>query len=562
MTDFGARIDLQSFVCHLATTDLAPPKVRLSNWTHFESMTDLGRRMLGGKLNLLATVPDEIYEGAGDQLFHERLHYWQLIGYPVFQWRFVYSLERLRYRLFLQNAKTYVVAGLTTGHRASPKEPVERAIAILDSVVRTHPASLVEETRVEVTPNLCELEIGLIKPATSYSLPHANVLIRCVDGTVARIPLDAVHLLESAVSVTEVISGIRKLPSDETMVSADTLHYWGCWVYWREMLSASGLDTKRLMYVFLAAVDLAMMGDVGSLLDTDEASISEDPATSLDKFQRELSPSMRFLHICKVSRVDLKNVLSKEPFDRITGEFKSSDPDALYQLQGVMAAACKMSLPIDVAGRDLLRHTLQLGKFLLSSDGSDSRTPGQQAVYELCNMPLAAWRNAISVCETIWQEIHQRRVEETMEFIGYKVWSVMKNFTESRCRQPAAHASPSYYLTLLRNRFPLPFVNFGGYFFAEREGIDDEKLLSMHLPGPKVAVDLIELLPLLGVSAGDSHSACGFIDHDVASCDYAVFGLGCPVIGLTPKQTARREERNLGNYCHLAFSESKTGLRP
>lgn len=558
-SDFGARIDLRSFVCHLATTDVSPKKVLKAKDPHFDTGVDFKLKLAGTNWKMLGALPADLYKEAFGQLFHERLHYWQLIGYPLFQWRFVCALELLRHRLFKQNAKTYVVAGLTTGPNVVVGEHIRRAVDILDSPISVAPSSLMEAERVEVTPGRCAMEVGLFEAAPSYMLPHANVLIKCIDGSEARISLDAVHMLESAVSVTEVINGFRELPSDENMRTAEYLHYWGCWVYWREMLSASGLDTERLMYVFLAAIDLAMMGDVGSVLDTDEASMSEDQFTSLNMFQHEFLPGLRFVRICKESRVDLHKVLSTEPFDRITGK-NGSDSKSLYELQGLLAEACGMSLPVEVAGRDLLRHTLRLGNFLFMPGGPEAETPGQLAVYALRKVPLEDWRSAIPVCETIWQEIQKRRFEETLEFIGYKVWSVMKNFTESRCRQPAAHVTPTLYFELMRNRFPLPFVNFGGHFYYDWAGMDDEKMLSMHVPGPRVALDLIELLPLLVEPANGTTTACGFIDNGAASCDYAVLGLGCPLIGLTAKQTARRKERKLGNYCHWVFSMKKAGL--
>src|SRR4051812_14919645 len=89
---FGAHIDLASFVCHLVTTDMASSVLK-SMSPQYSSMAELGKMALGGNFISSAKVPDEVYEASFTQLFHERLHYWQLIGYPFFQWKFVFSLE-------------------------------------------------------------------------------------------------------------------------------------------------------------------------------------------------------------------------------------------------------------------------------------------------------------------------------------------------------------------------------------------------------------------------------------------------------------------------------------
>jgi hypothetical protein len=559
MAEFGAHIDLASFITHLVTTDVAS-SLLTSMCPEYSTIAELSDAALGSEIVAFSKAPDQLYQAAGKQLFHERLHYWQLIGYPLFQWRFVFSLERLRKRLSLRGGKTYVVAGLSLGQSTMTDAQLAQInawVAIFDGIISPDPR-LAESGRLDITPGFCALESGLIFPIPTYSVVHANILIRSTSGSEVRVPLDPIHMFESAVSVTEVIVGNRALPSDDEILNANNLHYWGCWIYWREMLAKQGIATKQSMFAFLAAIDLAMMGDIGWLVDTDKEE-DEDPRTSIDKLQSELLPGFRFIRICKICSADLQGVLSKAPFNRITGE-ADSDSQALYELQGVMAAACKMWLPIDVAGRDLVRHTVRLGKFLFMPDGPETRTPGQRAVCELSKDPLPDWREAWPVCEVIWKEIDERRRQYTMEFVGHKLWSAMKNFCESRCRQPAAHVIPGIYRNRLQNRFPMPFVNFGGHFFTDWALTDKDVFSSMHVPGPRITVDIMELLPLLADFSEQSGPSCGFIRGGIANCQYAVGGLGCPVLGLSPEEKSKRDERGIGDYCYRVMSFRKAGL--
>lgn len=117
------------------------------------------------------------------------------------------------------------------------------------------------------------------------------------------------HLMESAVSVTEALCGLRSYPGEITELSQDDILYWGCWLYWREVFLGSSIDPKTLALAFLTVTDLAMSGDAGFFLD-------DPPTISKDRAWCELSMHQRFAYLCEFCQRTLQAAIADQLFLR------------------------------------------------------------------------------------------------------------------------------------------------------------------------------------------------------------------------------------------------------
>lgn len=165
MRDFGAHIDLRSFMCELASMDLASSHEIMAQFGDEISRkgSEILQDFLKFGINVHSKLPDKLYEAAGKQLFHERLHYWQLIGYPILQWRFILGLERLRCKLAAAGStRTYALAGLTVGPNTWDLDKVEGSIQLLDAQIRTTPALIVESESNVITLGKYAIEQGML----------------------------------------------------------------------------------------------------------------------------------------------------------------------------------------------------------------------------------------------------------------------------------------------------------------------------------------------------------------------------------------------------------------
>jgi hypothetical protein len=83
------------------------------------------------ELRPLRNMPDEMIGPLFGQLFHERMHYWQLLSYPIFQYQFLLTLECIRRTIARARGHPHGVISLSGGI-----DPIETAPTLLTQIQR------------------------------------------------------------------------------------------------------------------------------------------------------------------------------------------------------------------------------------------------------------------------------------------------------------------------------------------------------------------------------------------------------------------------------------------
>lgn len=557
MIETSGKFDLESFVCNLLRDDTATASEELLRVSEearqsLRMTQDWSKAMLRVQVvipedpNGLLQMPNELISSSLPDLFHERIHYWQILGYPIFQIRFLYLLERLRGRIEDRGGRAEAIAGITAGPHASDR-------AILECVWKrvSHQLQATEAPRIvfraKENGKYCQFEYGLIGTEEGTETPYAGMTLDLArTGESVRVPFDALHLMEGAVSVSEALRNNAEPPRVDSCRKMD-LPYWGCWLYWQEKHAECGLDQTGLMTAFLAAVDLALMGDCALVHDADFADRYEE-------YINELSVSKRFATICEVP--------IPEPFASGTNDNLAIRIEAY---QNALAQELGWRTPTDVSGAQMLRLTRILAAFLFRPQ-SGIVTKGSQAGRRLLNLSIRQWQDALDDCGIIWTEVTDRIRRFDLGFIGYRSLAMILNYTVDRILHAGEHAVPHVYFHSLLNRFPLPLINFGGIYFKDFIFSALDEIYQNHPIGiipADVASDCTQLASIAPMALDNDGTKCGLIDqHGQSKCFYVSAGLGCPhpTQELSEQHSEARRQLNIHNFCHWTFTLMKADV--
>jgi hypothetical protein len=332
------------------------------------------------------------------------------------------------------------------------------------------------------------------------------------------------------------------------------------------------LDLSRFekIMLFLAMADLALCGDVGWFLDLNKDGVTNGFA----KMHAEMAVSDRFHTLCTIIRAEGATLL---PLLRDTSSGKQVFGISLRGLvlaQEAVAAYANMLDVTEACGRNMVRLSRHVGQYLFMLK-SPLAPRGKQAAVMLAQLPASEWRKGVDLCRQIWEDVTDQYDGTIYHLSGFLTLATMCNFMISRLDQIAAHVVPCAFVPKMTNRFPLPLINFGGMFFFDclwpDEDVNKTEVFgstpdpadlkhSIHAPAPKVAFDIMSLIPLMPIVERADPSGCGFIRNSQPTCAYTQNGLGCPLVGLTPSQAAARAEGDTGNSCYWTLSRLKAGL--
>lgn len=487
-------------------------------------------------------LPEDVRAAAAAILFHERVHYWQLLSLPFLQLRFVNFLDRLRHELTVSGCRRNAVCS----HRleATPRQArrLHEGWAAIESNFGVHQvtANMVQSLNPIRGAKLTAMPYVLLPHAAGEDtrLPgYAGVLgfEREAKGFV--VPFMAHHLLESAAFVSECLFVGREVPRLGAESDPDQQTYLGPWEFWCRVHGPRTVDARCLALGFLAAVDLAMSPD------------HIEPQFCTDDEQYETS-SIPYRFGKLVYRAQGFRPFSIEGSDEAT---------AVAAFQSEFCAYSGWPLPAQTHRKAVVA----LLKLLFSS--LIGWLPEKRTAQEILDLirdrtitELASDTPAQSKMMELLTLAHEH-VRATRYPIGKGVLGAMLNSAMYRVAHPGRFALPHVHVEELSRLFPLPLVVYRGEFYLESvESVGGVGTQWKH-SALELLFDAVSLAVLHPLARGTR--SCGF-QIKGADCYYTSQGAGCPYVGLSSEEADARHRYELHDWCHWTLRQIETGIAP
>jgi hypothetical protein len=217
MLETSGQISFYSFICRLITNDLAggneillraseEMRCGLPIAIEFQRATIPEAVNVGVDQSMLSMLPDEMIEAGYLELSHERMHYWQLLNYPIFQMQYIYLLESLRRQTEDRGGKVWVVAGITVGLSASDRESVDFFRGLLESQITvnaTHLPAPSSPPTFQVGCR-CAKDTGVTKYPNGLKAPYVGMIFHyAVVSRKTPTKSEQTYRIESGVSWSE-----------------------------------------------------------------------------------------------------------------------------------------------------------------------------------------------------------------------------------------------------------------------------------------------------------------------------------------------------------------------
>lgn len=473
--------------------------------------------------------------GQRRKLFHERVHYWQLMSLPLQQAEFILDLEQIKATAMQNGGKMPGISGMTYGTTLSEGELYQGRQSVRANFV-TPKFEELHLFNPAATANLVP-DRGIGMPFAMFpwgaksdnkALPAylGMIFFHEVDNFVL-VPFSGRNLLESAAYLCEKLREGELPERLEPSCSAEDIQYTGAWDFWLRLHGHRYASEEDLALGFLAAVDLAMCSD----FDPHESELVDDDERAI-----WTSIPYRFGQIAS-------GLQAQPPL--LAG---SSPEESIAEFQAKFCKWCGLPAPDVIVRKALGRVT----KCLALHMSSPSLKKHQDAIVAIVRTPDWELASRTAELEAFWPIIAQD-LANASPLIGQTILWVMLNALRFRLRHPGRFAAPHIYESELSALFPLPLLSRDGMYYpdqtnpaasaaAERSG--DSELRS----------DIVDLLHdcLSMMTASPLRSGtveCGFLAKAVP-CWYQHCGLGCPTIGLRPDQAKTRRRTGLGNWCH------------
>lgn len=486
-----------------------------------KQMADASRRM--SDICPWREFSDEIRAATREVLFHERVHYWQLLSTSAMQRQVVNSLAHLRWAIELDGGKKFAVWG---GVPASIDRTVQDARFLYENfdwngldIEWTHetvsygqgpPTSL---TRVLYGFDVFTLVEGYV----------ADLGFDSSDAGTVRLPLVGRYLLESAAYVSEQLLRGRQPEPLQPPVTEEDLIYRGAWELWRRTNASAYRDDPNLLALaFLAIVDLAVNPDV--------------PA----------KPPSDINHITIPWRFGTLLQLGSQ-LPAISVPVKSA-AELVVAIQKVYCATLRWPEPDQVALHSLNRLIHIYAPLVATGEHKD-------AVEAFLNRPF----DELTVDEiTPVFELMKEHYEPSM--IGLSVLRTLINAALFRLLNPGKFELPHLYADELSRVFPLPAVLFDGDFYLDLQ----RQSYGLRVLPVEYWSDCVRLMTIdhLRTTPESEKLTCGFVRRN-AACPYMAAGAGCPKRGLSSDEDEARQKAGLDKeWCHWKFTATAVGLTP
>jgi len=531
----------QNLLCHLFESNLAPstvPEHFAISSRQLTMLRGVAEYAHSGEDSLpLSNMTPELAARTRGTLFHERMHYWQLISSPVHQLAFTIDLEKLRANVKRIGGRSHLIGGQLTGDIVLTEHELHEFTT--SNEAHFLPTEFTDNMVVDVTP-------VAIDPRTAMAhlmLPHGSGVTKRLPAygalmefenqkTVVRVPFTARPLLESAAYLSELLYQEYDLPHPQRLDSDDDRIYLGTWEFWRRLHGERYATDFELGLSFLAAVDLAMLSDV-----TDDD--IRGSARHLEVFSipyRFGALALGARSIPPLSCGNLDPSLAVAQFQRNLCSYLGwASPDltarkAAVFLTTVLLKMFNSAIPVTAENRELAMWLLNSRQVKAAADEQRLRR--------------------------IW-ELLAIATKSSMPLISQSVLGTMLNASVYRVHNPGKFAVPHLYWSELTESFPLPIVYLGGEYYLD--GLPPLNVCQDPYPCEPVellhdCISLVAIEPLLR-----DKSSCGFVDSHV-KCWYVSHGLGCPQEELLAASRNLREATGLHDWCHWTHRSLTLGI--
>ena len=505
---------------------------------------------------LLTELPDGLSKDSLARLFHERVHYAQLLSYPLLQLKFLHELEELRARVAQRGGEPAVICGETDSDRTAPLSEVLQEKQFMSAIMEGSPK--VDDPDIVTIPGGGR-DAGLVRaqfidPSGRQMPGFAGVLL--FGESPLLVPFNASNMLESAAYVTQLLFEGAPLPRMAEKGSPSEQRYKGCWEVWRRMNAHRYGTENDLALAFLAAVDLAFSAHVLAL---------QDGALKTALERADYSVAVRYVH-ARLGYIMLASA-ALDPLDS-----SDSSNEALHAIQKFQHD-CSDYLSWPDTGRTyrfmaaFLTHRL-----IRSSLWSFEQTVDvdKDALRTALLTPPDELADNLDVLVPMWRMLEASFHSSTPDVgspnyvIGSRLLAKMIASSVFRGSDQPALAAPHLQPQTLREYFQLPCVRVGDQYYMDTAVGSLESLArqAIRIPTINLSVDCIQLAILEPVRSNQSQ--CGLIDPltRTANCYYVASGAGCPQLGLTKAQQERRITEQVYDWCHWANVSLWTALAP
>jgi hypothetical protein len=442
-------------------------------------------------------LTDEVRQATRDILFHERVHYWQVLSTSAMQRHIVNSLAHLQLAIELAGGKKMSV---WAGGSIDPQGTVKDAKFLYENLNWSGVSVFWNYEKRDLgsspTTSLTRVLLGL-NLETLIEGYVADVAFESAEAGVARVPLVGRYLLESAAYVSEQLFKGEEVGRLSGSKSSEDILYRGAWEVWRRANAAAYDDPVSLALSFLAAVDLAVNPE-----------LPVKPASE----PQSITIPWRFGAI----------VLAAPKLPPLKVE--STPAAAVAEFQDRYCRALGWPTPGKVA--------LQLAAYLVR-------------IYA----PLVG----LGAEGEMVQRFHKRPLAEmTLDDRSAINAAIHRLFHPGRFALPHLHAED------LTRSFPLPAILYEGEFYIENAS-QPETLSVSPLDYWSDCVRLMTIDHLRSTPPSESLT-CGFVRRN-AECPYMAAGAGCPKRGLSPIEEETRRQAGLdADWCHWKVSAIVVGL--
>jgi hypothetical protein len=544
------QLSIATLICNLFRTDLNP--VPRAQGGHASTAEDIFLHSLAYYANrsnevyALKPITKALTSKARNTLFHERIHYWQVMSCPLQQFRFVAALDRLRLAISRLGGKPdhlcgQIVPRAIYGSNSDAKIKFETALApVYDSLKQADALFKAMPLTPQMIrlPNVISTEPYTDMPLISIpvddsdttELPGYGAILGFSEGDdVAAFPFNGRYLFESAAYASELLFDGKPLPRPAALRGNDEI-YLGVWEFWRRLHASRYKSQEDLAIGFLAAVDLALTSDAIDVNPTDGE--YEYEMFSLPYRFGKLAYGLQGLPPFELPHQGDPAKAVNDFQERICRYVGWPAPTFAVQkmmvfLTRVIFQSCARYIP---ASKDNEERIIQL------FTTSDFELP----------------RN-VDKLKDVWDLIDDARPRLPV-FIGMHILGAMLNACKYRVEFPGRFALPHIYNESLAEEFPLPILQMDGeYYLDEIWGTMVSNPAQINWPYRIDPIglldDCIALLSIRPVQMGSGK--CGFLE-EIIDCWYIKNGLGCPQksTGYTDKEQARRDKFKLEDWCH------------
>lgn len=540
-----ASFDFNTFVCNLFRSDVNAFFQDEKNDSNYESIKWLIPssaltifKICGSDFVSLKNLPIDLSSDTKAKLFHEWVHYLQIISSPLQQLSFIYFLEKLRSEIAKLGGSPKPICSQLFEDDIASDEEIEKALASAEAnfIFRGEVTN-----KMIVGPNVISVDPFTDMPLLELPHPEGNNIFLPAYGAVLGfgshhktvvVPFTGCHLLESAAYISQLLFEKKKLPRPENLDEDQDKIYLGPWEFWRRLHGPYYDREEDLALAFLVAVDLTM---IPNIIDAP----SMDPESRLEM----ASVPYRFG----------KLAYRAQGYPPI--KFSEDNPRKdVAKFQEEFCRWCGWPTPREA----LLNMAVFLTRILIGAYAYviPATKENKELLSWLINCSTKEVAECVERLDCIWK-LMSNACEIASPRIGQDILGVMLNACMYRIQHPGEMALPHIYMSSLRMQFPLPIIFLGGEYYLDV----DAHALECGWPYPinslRMLNDCIGLVALKPLQRGIIK--CGFLQEEI-DCLYLNAGFGCPQRNLTEEQEGIRCGTELEDWCHWTHRAVQVGI--